>query len=284
MRRLFLPVSLALTVSCSTSRLAVPDQFSSQATYYPVKGAKVSGINQHLRFGNYTTSRIKRGWHLSSGIRYDDFWTSPQELLLNVFGVEMMKERSNEKGRFRYTLANEHASAEIFGTELYHSNNLVFNSSRLWKPLGESTAMINYKYAFSATIIPSDTSKMGLWTLLMTDTYDISQNTSRGVFEQPYVEQKGYATNGKDTIRVRTLNLNTVADKNGKTTKTLFGTKVLSGYELSTSDGVIGIIDTLDKALWIYNDQEERLKFIISAMGTAILLKQIENPETDTGI
>lgn len=284
MRNIFSAVLLTFTVSCSTSRLAVPDQFSSLATFYPVKGAKVWSINQHLRFGNYATSRIKRGWNLSSSIRYNNLWTSPQEVLLNIFDIETTKERNNEKGRFRYTLKNEHASAEIFGTEVLNSRNMVFNSSGLWKWMGETSLLTDYKYAFTAAIIPADTGKMGLWSLLMINKYDITKDTARRFFDKPYVEEEGYATNGKDTIRIRALNLSTVVNRNGKVSNTLFKTKILSGYELSTADGVIGIIDTMDKSLWIYNHQEEHMKFIISAMGTAILLKQIEEPEARTTI
>jgi hypothetical protein len=283
MRRIFLPVLITITVSCSSVRLAVPEQFSSQATHYPVKGAKVTTINQHLRFGTYNTSRIKRGWNMGSSLKYNNGWTSPQEVLQNVFGVEMMHEHNNEKSRFRYTLTNEQHSAEIFATEVFNSRDLVFNNNRILK-FGAYSTNTNFRYAFTAAIIPNDTARLGLWTLLMTSKYDISKDTARGLLDRRYIEEEGYATNGKDTIRIRSLHLNSLAGKDGKVSKTLLGVKMLSGYELSTADGVIGIIDTMDKALWIYNEQEETLKFIVSAMGTAILLKQVENPDTDTTI
>ncbi|MBW8684963.1 hypothetical protein [Chitinophaga rhizophila] len=284
MRRIFLPILLAVTASCSTSRLAVPEQFSSQATRYPVKGAKVQHINQHLSFGNYTTSRIKRGWNLASGVKYSNSWISPQEVLLNMHGITSMTERNNEKSRFRYTLTNDQHSAEIFCTEIYDSHELKFKALHIPQWTGETSTQLNFNYAFSAAMIPSDTSKLGLWSLLMVSRYDIAADTARRIFDRPYVAEEGYATNGRDTIRIRSLNLNTFANKKGKVSKTLLGAKILSGYELSTADGVIGIIDTMDKALWIYNEQEEQLKFILSAMGTAILLKQVENPEDKTTI
>lgn len=283
MRRILLPILLTLTVSCSTTKLAVPEQFSSQSTRFPVKGVQGWMVNQHLRFGDYSTSRIKRGWNISSSVRYNNNWTPPEEVLRNIFAVEMMQEHNKEKNRFRYTLTNPYNSAEIFGTEVFNKHDLVFSNSRILK-WGEYTTTIDFKYAFTAAIIPNDTGKLGgMWSLLMTSNYDISRDTSRRLFDR-YVEEEGYATNGRDTIRIRSLNLNSYVKKNGEVGKTLLGIKMFSGYELSTTDGVIGIIDIMDKALWIYNEQDDRLKFILSAMGSAILLKQIENPETKTTI
>jgi hypothetical protein len=279
MRRIFLPILLATTVSCSTTKLAVPDQFSSQATRYPVKGAQGWLVNQQLSFGDYSTSRIKRGWHISSGIPYNNGFISAQDALLHIFGVEMMQEGNNEKSKLRYTLTNRHNSAEIFGSEVYKTHDLVLNAGRRPVIGGEYSTLLNSSYIYAAAIIPKDTSGTGLWSLLMARTYDIRKDTARHLFDAPYAEEKGYATNGRDTIKIRTLRLNTFTHKSGKVSNTLLGAKVLSGYELSTNDGVVGIIDAMDKAIWLYNEQEERQKFILCAMGTAILLKQIENEE-----
>lgn len=57
---LLIPV-LAFT-ACSTVKLGVPEQFSSQATEMHVKGLNGFTINQKLAFGDYTTSNIKNGW------------------------------------------------------------------------------------------------------------------------------------------------------------------------------------------------------------------------------
>ena len=276
MRRILLPVLLAATVSCTTTKLAVPDQFSSVSTRYPVKGAQGLLVNQHLSFGDYSTSRIKRGWHIKSGVCYNNLWIPPRDVLLNIFGLEMMQEGKNEKAKIRYTLTNSHNSAEIFGSEYYNSHDVILNAGRTPVIGGEYSTLLDSRYIYTAAIVPNDTTGTGLWSMLMARNYDIRKDTSHRIFDAPYVEEEGYATNGRDTVKIRTLNLSTFMNKNGKVSKTLLGTKILSGYELSTTDGVVGIIDSMDKAIWLYNDQEEKLKFILSAMGTAILLKQIE--------
>ncbi|ACU63774.1 hypothetical protein Cpin_6370 [Chitinophaga pinensis DSM 2588] len=276
MRRICLPILLAVTVSCSTTKLAVPDQFSSVSTRYPVKGAQGWMVNQHLSFGDYSTSRIKRGWHIKSSVRYNNVWIPAPEVLGNIFGAEMMEEGKHEKAKIRYTLTNTHNSAEIFGSEFYDSHDVVLNAGRIPVIGGEYSTLLNSSYIYTAAIVPNDTSGTGLWSLLMARNYDIRKDTSHRIFDAPYVEEEGYATNGRDTVKIRTLNLNTFMNKNGKVSNTLLGARILSGYELSTEDGVVGIIDSMDKAIWLYNDQEEKLKFILSAMGTAILLKQIE--------
>lgn len=284
MRFLFLPLFLSVLASCSTSRLSVPEVFSSQATCYRVKGANVTGIFQKLQFGDYKTSRIKRGWYMSSGISYNIPWISPEEVLLGAFNIDMMHERNNEKGKFRYTLENKMITADIFASEAFQSRDIVLQNNNPWKWAGETSLNLNYKYAFSAAIIPRDTARIGTWSMLMINKYDITRDTARHIFQRPYVEEEGYATNGKDTIRIRPLNVANIVSKSGKESKVLFGAKILSGYELSTNDGVIGIIDTLDKSIWLYNDQEEDIKFVLSSMATAILLKAIENPENKGAI
>ncbi|QHS60189.1 hypothetical protein [Chitinophaga agri] len=276
MRRIFLPILLALTVSCSTTKLAVPERFSSQATRYPVKGLQGWMINQHLKFGNYTTSRIKRGWGVMSNVRYNNIPMPPQDILSQIFGLETMQAGKNEKAKIRYTLTNAHNSAEIFGIETYNSENIVVNARQIPVIGGEYTTLLNSSYLYKAAIVPTDTSGTGIWSMVMARNYDVSRDTARRIFDASYIDEIGYATNGRDTIKIRPLNLNTFEAKSGKVSQTWLGIKVLSGYELSTADGVVGIIDTIDEAMWFYNEQEEKQQFILAAMGCAIFLKQIE--------
>ena len=114
----------------------------------------------------------------------------------------------------------------------------------------------------------------------MINKYDIAKDTARKLFDKPYVEEEGYATNGKDNIAIRPLRIENVTTKSGKQTKVLGG-KMLSGYELQWDGGVVAIIDILDNSLWIYNDLEPSEKFILSSIASAIMLKRIQDVEKD---
>jgi hypothetical protein len=102
----------------------------------------------------------------------------------------------------------------------------------------------------------------------------------RGLFDRPYVEEEGYATNGKENITIRPLRIENITTKNGKQTR-IFGGKYLSGYELQWDGGVVAIIDILDNNIWIYNDLDPQEKLILSSVASAILLKRMQDVEKD---
>jgi hypothetical protein len=114
----------------------------------------------------------------------------------------------------------------------------------------------------------------------MINKYDIAKDTARRLFDQPYVEEEGYATNGKDNIAIRPLRIDNVTTKSGKQTKVIGG-KMLSGYELQWDGGVVAIIDILDNNVWIYNDLEPSERFILSSISSAILLKRMQDVEKE---
>src|SRR5215218_10133751 len=101
-----------LLASCSTAKLSVPDRFSSQATKMPVKGINGWQVNQHLTFGPYQTSKIKRGWDFSSSVQYTKFRISPEEALLRVFDINTDKASHSRKNNFQYTVEDGKLMAE----------------------------------------------------------------------------------------------------------------------------------------------------------------------------
>ena len=114
----------------------------------------------------------------------------------------------------------------------------------------------------------------------MINKYDIAKDTAKKMFDKPYVEEEGYATNGKENVAIRPLRIENVTTKSGKQTKVLGG-KLLSGYELQWDNGVVAIIDILDNSIWIYNDLEPSEKFLLSSIASAILLKRMQDVEKD---
>lgn len=55
--------------------------------------------------------------------------------------------------------------------------------------------------------------------------------------------------------------------------------KMPAGYELRIDDGVVGIIDTYDNNVWIYNEMDKKTKFILASVSSAILLRKLESTE-----
>jgi hypothetical protein len=264
--------------SCTAAKLSVPEKFSSQATKMPVKGLNGWQINQKLSFGNYATSNIKRGWDFSSSVSYSKFFLRPEEALLKVFDINTDKNTNTQKNKFQYSIEDGNLVAEIYATEKFKEKQLVYKSNNPW--IGNASKMNKYEYAFTAAILPLTAKNDEPWSLVLLNKYDINKDTARGLFDRPYVEEEGYATNGKENIAIRPLRIDNVTTKSGKQTK-VFGGKMLSGYELSWDGGVVGIIDILDNSVWLVNDLEAKDKLILSSIASAILLKRMQDVEKD---
>lgn len=275
--RLLIIITVALT-SCTSVKVAVPDQFSSQATKMPVKGLNGWMINQQLTFGPYQTSRIKRGWDFKSSLQYTKFRISPEEMLLKVFAVDTDHRSLAQRNKFQYTVEDGNLVAEIYATEKFNEKQLVYKSNNPW--LGDASKTKKYEYAFTAAILPLTVQNAEPWSLVLINRYDVEKDTARRLFDRPYVEEEGYATNGKENIAIRPLRLDKVTTKGGKDTK-VFGGPVLTGYEIQWDGGVVAIIDLLDNNIWLYNDLEPADKLVLSSIASAIMLKRMQDVEKD---
>ena len=278
MRNLISGIILATLVSCTAAKVSVPEQFSNEASRLPVKGLQGWMVNQHLSFGNYQTSKVKRGWDFGSSFQHTKMIMSPEEMLLKVFEIDTDKKSLSQKNKFQYSIYDGKAEAAVFATEKFSEKQLVYKSSNPW--IGNASATKNYEYAFSAAILPAGTKDTDPWSLVIVNRYDRKKDTARGIFDRPYVEEEGYATNGKESIAINPLRLDKVKQKNGKETKVVGG-PLLSGYELRWDDGVVGIIDILDNSIWIANNLDDQDKLIISSVSSAMLLKRMQDVEKD---
>lgn len=278
MTRILTGAVVLLLASCTAARLSVPDKFTSQATKMPVSGLNGWTINQKLSFGPYQTSRIKRGWDFSSSLSHSKFSLKPEEAILKVFDIGTDKASLSSKSKFQYTLEDGNGVAEIFATERFQEKQLKYRSNNPW--IGDASRTDRYEYAFTASIIPLTLADKEPWSLVLVNRYDVNKDTARGLFSRPYVEEEGYATNGKENIAVKALRIEKVTTKGGKDTK-VFGGSILSGYEISWDGGVVGIIDILDNNFWLANNLESRDKLIVSSIASAILLKRMQDVQKD---
>ncbi|HEY8895312.1 MAG TPA: hypothetical protein VIM79_10880, partial [Niastella sp.] len=128
---------------------------------------------------------------------------------------------------------------------------------------------------FSATIKTDSLLNAATWELMMTNLYDREQDTTNTIFPLLRPDDNGVATNGKDSIFIKSISLQHTFDKDGKERKLPF--KMLSGYELSTSDGVVAIIDLFNSDVWLYNELEEKDRLILTGITTALLARKVND-------
>ncbi|NTS42173.1 hypothetical protein HRG84_14815 [Flavisolibacter sp. BT320] len=272
---------LFLLASCTTAKISVPTHLSSQATQMPVKGLNGWMMAQRLAFGPYQTSKISRGWDFQRSLQYTKFRMSPEEALLKVFDINTDKASHKQRNRFQYTIAEGGLEAEVYATETFSEKQLVYKSNNPY--IGNASQTNAYEYAFTAAIVPLSATTEEPWSLVLINKYDRKKDTARGLFDRPYVEEEGYATNGKESIAIRPLRMDKVSTKSGKETKVLGG-NLLSGYEIQWNNNVAGMIDILDNSIWISNNLTAKQKLILASVSSAILLKRMQDVEKDKGV
>lgn len=222
-------VTLPLFSACTAVNVPVSPEFSDQATKMPVSGMNGRMINQKLNFGSYQTSAVKRGWDFSASVQYTKFRMRPEEFILKVFDINTDKKTDYQRNRFQYTLEKDGQLAEIYAPEMFTEKQLVYKSNNPW--IGNASNTKNYSYSFTAAIIPLTPAAQEPWSLVLISTYDRVKDTARRIFDEPYVEEEGYATNGTETIAINPTRLDKVGTGKGTTRKVLGG-KLFSGYEL----------------------------------------------------
>ncbi len=270
--------ALVILSSCTAAKVSVPAQFKGAATSMKVKGVNGWKINQKLSFGTYQTSPIKRGWDFASSYQFTKFNVKPEELLLKVFDIDTDKKNSRHRSRLQYTLEDGQLVNEIYATEQFEEKQLVYKSNH--PLLGDVSKTKNYKYAFTAAIVPLNGPQKDPWSLVLVNRYDSEKDTARRLFDRPFVEEEGYVTNGVEKIDIRPLRLDKLTTKSGKQTK-VFGGPLLSGYELVWDGGVVAIVDILDNTVWMYNDLEVSEKLLLSSVSSALLLRKLQDVEKD---
>lgn len=270
MRNTILMICAGCWVSCSTSiKLTIPETFKQQATIQHVEGAR----GNKMTFANFSTSRIKRGMHTSDEGWGRDFFL--ENLLLNQIGIQKDETIKREKARFRYTLTDGKNRVEVSANEIAVSDKVeyeAFNSTSIFNSISQ---LQRYYYVFSA-IIRADTSQGGKsWELLMTNIYQRKPGKDMHPFAFIRPDYNGLATNGSDTIFVKAVNIKKTEMPNGKMAQLPF--ELLSGYELSTSDGVIAIVDMIDRNIWFYNELDDVEKLNIGGIATAMFARKVRD-------
>jgi hypothetical protein len=269
MKKYTYPFLIAIMiVSCSTPKLAVPEKFMAVSDKMPIKGVNNWIFNQKLSFGKYQTTKVKRGWTSTTERNH---YTIEQRLM-KVFNLDNFTSISQQKNKYRYTIQDGINEAQIFCLEKMNREELKIKThTRL---LGDISRTQNYQYSFSAGILPMKDTAAEPWQLLVYNTYERAKDTARRLFDLPYVEEEGYATNGTETITIKPVRVANMTARNGRQAQ--YPVKILSGYELRIDDGVIAIIDSLSNQLWIYKELDEPTRLIVASISSALLLRKLE--------
>lgn len=265
-------VFILLTTACSTPKLAIPEQFSAVATKMHIKGLNGWMINQHLTFGNYQTSKVKRGWNTKTTREDRKTDVTSEQRIMRAFNIQNANTTSNQKQKYQFSIEDGNQVAEVFCSERMTTEEWQVFSNNRW--LGDFAQTNNYQYSFSAAILPMKANEEP-WQLVVYNNYDRKKDTARRFFDLPYVEEEGYATNGKERIDIKPLRLKNVTSKSGKERQ--FPVKILSGYELSIDGGVIGVIDAMGHHLWLYKELDEPTKLIVASICSALMLRKIQD-------
>ena len=233
----------------------------------------VSGARGNkMSFDNFATSKIKRGIHVSYPGWNRGFFL--ENLLLNQAGIQKNEIVRKEKARFRFTLSDGKNEVEVFADEKEVTKKLEYKLIGATGIFSDFQQVQQYQYIFSAAI-SGDTMHGGKnWELMMTNIYDRKKENDKRLFPILKPDDNGLATNGSDTIFIKTISVKKT-EISGKTGHLPF--KLLSGYELSTNEGVIAIIDVIDRNIWFYNELDAAEKLNIGAIATAIFARKVHD-------
>jgi hypothetical protein len=270
MKQLLVIITIAIFYpACKSIRMNVdvPDQFAANATQMKVSGL-TGKRRQQLSFGNYQTSKVKAGWIVASGGNDRNSRVTTQERLLKVFNLSRDMMTTNTKNKYQYTIQDGNGMAEVFCLEKA-SKETVTTKTRM----GEFGITKNFQYSFSAAILPQ-TIKDEPWQLVFYNNFDSRKDTAHKFWDRPYIERKGYVTNGKIRIDIRPILADKTVNQDGKQSKTLI--RLLMAYELKIDGGLIGVIDVFNNNVWIYNDLDKDMKLIVASVSSAILMRRLD--------
>ena len=257
-------------VSCGTSmKLSIPAVFEEQATRVHINGAR----SKKMSFGDFTSSKIKRGMHVNYPGWSRGFLL--ENLLLNEVGLQKDEHVRKEKDKFRFSLSDGKNSIEVFGKETELTRSFEYKVLGGIGPFKSYDRLQEYRYIFSAAITTDTLLGNKAWELMMSNIYDRRIDTVNSLFTMVKFDDNGLATNGTDTIFIKGLTPKKTETPNGKTG--WLPVKLLSGYELSTADGVIAIIDLIDHNIWFYNELERADKLMIAAISTALFARRVKD-------
>ncbi|WP_272150649.1 hypothetical protein [Tenacibaculum aiptasiae] len=106
--------------SCSTPNIVVSSSLKNNTSIYEVTGRQGWQFNQIISFGNFKTSKIKRGWNLGYNIPFKIHFKGAKEKLSFIQNTTKEKAQVNCIGKFKSTEYN--LIEDFFAIELSYKN------------------------------------------------------------------------------------------------------------------------------------------------------------------
>ena len=253
-------------------KLAIPDTFRQQATMQHVS----RGSGNKMSSATFTTSKVRRVEYADS---YQGRHFFLKNILWNQIGIQKNERVIEEEKRFRYTLTDGKNVRQVYATEERFAKKMqyqVLNTNSIFDKINQ---LQQSSYVFSAFIYGDTAQDSKNWELMMTNMYDRQADSSRGLLTAFGREDSGLTTNGRDTIFIKPLSIKQTELDNGKIARLPF--KIMAGYELSTPDGVVAIIDLIDRNIWFYNELNDEEKLNISGIATAIFARTVYDAKSN---
>src|SRR4029077_2142778 len=134
-----------------------------------VNGSK----GKYVSFGNYKTSKIKRGWYTTT--TYKSGNNSLEANFERFFGVNRYQEISSEKDNFRFSLNNGNLIMEVAALEMRkHVNGKIELGKNVPGILKNFSLPLEYDYTFNALITDLNHTSNEPWRLVVDFVYDAS--------------------------------------------------------------------------------------------------------------
>ena len=248
--------------------MAIPDEFAKEATKLSIPENNPG--KKPLQLGDYSTSKVKRGWNMSSSQFDKNQHVTMEDRVLRLMGIKKEHFTTKEKDKFQFTLQHQSALAEVYALERKVTASTRWQTYNKW--LSEYTTLKNAEYLFSAAIITSSDTMTGKWELEIYGHQDPSTKTGN-MIERLEWEEGGFVTNGTDTMIIRAVKIDKVISPNGQQGTMPFA--VFKAYEFRSGDAVAAIVDTFGKNIWIYNGLDDKTRLIITSCSIAILMRRI---------
>jgi hypothetical protein len=271
MKTFILVVTLALLVSsCGPGlKLFIPPVFKEQATAQHVDGAR----KRYMSVAGITTTKIRRGIHSTYPGWSRGFLL--ENILLNNIGLQKEEHVQKEKDKFQYIISDGKNRMQVFGKERKLTKSIKYKLLEKNSILNSFEQVQQAQYIFAAQLVPDSSKGAKSWDLIMSNGYDRKKSGDNSLFTILRPDDEGLVTNGTDTIFIRPVS--TRETENLKGQKGRFPIKLLAGYELSSKDGVIAIIDLISHDVWFYNELEASDRLTIAAITTAIFARRVND-------
>jgi len=267
-------IALITFVSCKMPRMqmTVPARFQEQADKMVINGITKNGrVKRQLSFGAYQTSKVKRGWLITSSRADRNTNVTTEERVLRAFNIDRNSFTSNQRDKFKFSIQNGNHVVEVFAMERKVTEEIRTTINSKW--LSDLSIGKNFQYSFSAAILPLANSQQEPWNLFIYSNHEYKPRKKPFELQLPDLQEEGILTNKKDTIAIKLLSIQTFVNDKGKEVKLLF--PLPTAYELKINNGVTVIIVTSGKIVWMDNDLDEQTKLVIAAASSAIFYRRI---------